>query len=179
MIDMAKANQSTDDAELWADWVRTHHRLVRGYLLAMLRRTDLADDLAQDVFLKAWQARDNYREQGHARAYLLRIADRLVFDRARKRREVDVCVEQWHKIEPACSLEGPPESLLQGEVRGQLAAALENLTPPQRRVLLLRYYGDLSFAQIAEIMECPLSTALSHGHRGLQALRTQLVESEL
>ncbi len=48
---------------------------------------------------------------------------------------------------------------------------MEALTPPQRRVLLLRYYGDLSFSEIAEIVGCPLSTALSHCRRGLLTLR--------
>jgi RNA polymerase sigma-70 factor (ECF subfamily) len=55
---------------------------------------------------------------------------------------------------------------------------MESLSPQQQRVLLLRYYGELGFAEIAAIMQCPLGTALSHCHRGLQALRKQLVENE-
>ena len=70
----------------FVDWGREHGAAVRGYLMAMVRRADLADDLTQEVFFKAWQARDRYREQGAARAYLLRIADRLVCDLHRKRK---------------------------------------------------------------------------------------------
>jgi len=54
---------------------------------------------------------------------------------------------------------------------------LASLSPPQRRALLLRYYGDLSFAEIAAIMGCPLGTALSHCRRGLLKLRELLVET--
>ena len=65
---------------------------------------------------------------------------------------------------------------MQSEARRELEAAMELLTAAQRRVLLLRYYGDLSFAEIAETMGCPLSTALSHCRRGLLALRQIIAE---
>jgi RNA polymerase sigma-70 factor (ECF subfamily) len=136
-----------------------------------------AEDLAQDVFRRAWKARERYTEQGTARAYLLRIADRLVFDRARQEhREVTLDQPAWDYLEPAADHD-PAEQLQQTETRRQLATALEQLTPVQRRVLLLRYYGQLSFAEIAETIPCPLSTALSHCRRGLLALRHLLAET--
>jgi RNA polymerase sigma-70 factor, ECF subfamily len=55
---------------------------------------------------------------------------------------------------------------------------LDRLSPPQRRVLLLRYYGQFTFAEIAEMIDCPLNTTLSHCRRGLEALRALLVEKE-
>ena len=55
-----------------------------------------------------------------------------------------------------------------------MAEALDQLSVPQRRVLLLRYYGDMSFEEIAATLECPLNTALSHCRRGLLALRRLL-----
>src|SRR5438105_1148494 len=84
-----------------ARWVREHAGAVRGYLLGMVRRADVADDLVQEVFQRAWQARERYRDQGHERAYLLRIADRLVVDRSRRRmREVNVDEATWREVEP-------------------------------------------------------------------------------
>jgi len=174
---MTPASQSPDDAELWAEWGQRHARAVRGYLLAMVRRHDLADDLTQEVFCRAWQARDRYREQGTPRAYLLRIADRLVCDYGRKAgREVNLSEEDWKRIEPAQRDGAPSDGLAQADALRQLASALDGLSPPQRRVLLLRYYGDLPFAEIAAMIGCPVNTALSHCHRGLLALRKLLVE---
>jgi RNA polymerase sigma-70 factor (ECF subfamily) len=166
------------DAENRLDlWVREHGRAVRGYLLGLVRRPDLADDLTQEVFRRAWEARDRYRECGHARAYLLRIADRLACDRARRSgREVTVSEDGWRRLEPAHEEPLPEESLAQAETRRQLEAALESLSPDQRRVLLLRFYGELSFQQIAQATEAPLNTVLSHCRRGLLALRKLLVE---
>jgi RNA polymerase sigma-70 factor (ECF subfamily) len=167
-----------EDTRRFNRWAREHSAALRGYLLAMTRREDLADELAQETFCRAWQARRRYREQGNARAYLLRIADRLVCDRGRKAgREVALGEQSWQQIEPESHAAGPSESLLQAEAGRRLTAALGGLSPAQRRTLLLRYYGQLTFSEIAQIMDCPLNTALSHCRRGLLALRKTLAES--
>jgi RNA polymerase sigma-70 factor (ECF subfamily) len=158
-------------------WVHDHGRAVRGYLAALVRRPDVADDLVQEVFRRAWQCRERYREYGNSRAYLIRIADRLACDWRREaaRAQLQLDDDGWRKVEPA--VEFPPEeSLAQAEAREELVAALESLSPAQQRVLLLRYYGQLSFAEIAEALGCPLGTALSHCRRGLEALRKLLAE---
>ncbi len=159
-------------------WVREHSRAVRGYLLAFVRRPQDADDLLQEVFRKAWLARDRYEERGQERAYLMRIADRLACDRLRKKGEVQLDDAGWSAVEPATA-EMDPAAILEGaEWRSELQGALELLSEQQRRVLLLRYYGGLEFAAIAEQLSLPLGTVLSHGHRGLAALRKLLTKEE-
>ena len=175
---MASQKQPADDGERFARWSREHAPAVRGYLLALGNRPEVADDLAQEVFCRAWQARRRYREQGNARAYLLRIADRLVVDRARKAgREINLGEDDWRQVEPVAHVE-PPEHAVRAEAVEQLHAAMENLSPLQRRVLLLRYYGQLSFVEIAQTIDCPLNTTLSHARRGLLALRKIMVENQ-
>ena len=166
----------TPHTERLTEWVTDHARTVHGYLLALVHDAHAADDLTQEVFCRAWQSRDQYAEQGKPRAYLLRIADRLACDRSRViGRERLIDHEHWQQVAPATT-EQPLADLLTAESRRQLAAALEVLTEPQRRTLLLRYFGDLDFQEIARIMECPTNTVLSHAQRGLQALRRTLVE---
>ena len=87
--------------------------------------------------------------------------------------------EAWQEVEPSAEDVGPSEAAARHEALGELAVALDTLTPMQRRVLLLRYYGQLSFAEIAATVECPLNTVLSHCHRGLEALRKLMVEKEV
>ena len=84
MADMTASSRRRDDEERWTEWSRAHGPAVRGYVLAMVRRPDLADDMTQEVFWRAWRGRERYREAGTARAYLLRIADRLVCDRGHR-----------------------------------------------------------------------------------------------
>lgn len=173
---MTAAESIGTETDRLTSWFDQHGVAVRGYLRGLVRRDDVADDLTQDVFRRAWQARANYREQGTPRAYLLRIADRLVIDRARKNRpEVQLDEVGWLAAKPQDDMPAPSTGLEKTESRQELDAAMERLTAPQRRVLLLRYYGDMSFAEIAETMECPLSTALSHCRRGLLALRNIIV----
>ncbi len=172
---MTTESRSSPDEDRFAAWGREHGRAVRGYLLAMVRRPDVAEDLTQEVFLRAWQARDRYREEGNARAYLLRIADRLVIDRGRRAgREVTLDEDAWQRVAPVSGAADPSFAAARTEAAEQLTAALGSLSPDQRRVLMLRYYGQLSFAEIAQIAECPLNTALSHCRRGLKTLKKLL-----
>ena len=174
---MSDAARDSTDQALFADWVCAHGKAVRGFLRAMLPRADWADELCQEVFCRAWQARDRYREQGSARAYLLRIADRLACDRTRQSHvQVQLDENGWHEHEPVSSLAEPSQVVALGEQTQLLAEALGRLSPVQRRVLLLRYYGQFSFAEIAAMLGCRLNTALSHAHRGLELLRTLLGE---
>jgi RNA polymerase sigma-70 factor, ECF subfamily len=176
---MTNRGRNTDEEHLFADWVRDHGKAVRGFLWASTRRVDEAEELTQEVFCRAWQARASYREQGSARAYLLRIADRLACDRGRRSpAPVSLDRDDWRLSEAAGCTADPAGAAVQAEQNKLLAAALEQLSPPQRRVLLLRYYGQFSFAEIADMVGCPLNTALSHCRRGLDALRGLLVEKE-
>ncbi|MBP90082.1 MAG: hypothetical protein CMJ64_25810 [Planctomycetaceae bacterium] len=177
---MTAADLTGHEMDRLTSWFSQHGQAVRGYLLAAIRRPDVADDLAQEVFRRAWQARETYREQGTARAYLLKIADRLLIDHARKSKpEVHLDENGWAVAEPADRGDAPTDRLKKSEARQELDASLELLTPQRKRVLLLRYYCDMSFADIAETVGCPLSTALSHCRRGLLALRKHIAESTL
>ena len=120
-------------------WVREHASAVRGYLLGLVRRADVADDLMQEVFRRAWQARDRYRDEGHERAFLLKIADRLVIDRSRRLGfEVNLDEPTWHEIEPSDPGGEPRDQLSRRETNEELAAMLDQLSLAQRQVLLMQ-----------------------------------------
>jgi len=174
---MIDPGRQTDDEQRFAGWVHQHGGAIRGFLAAMLRRADLVDELSQEVFYRAWQARFRYREQGNTRAYLLRIADRLACDHVRRSNgQIHLDEAGWKRHEPTDRSADPSRAFEEGENARQLAAALDRLSEAQRRVLLLRFYGQFSFAEIAAVTGWPLNTTLSHCHRGLESLRKQLVE---
>lgn len=175
---MTAADRDTSDRELFSAWVREHGKAVRGFLRARVQGPELADDLSQEVFQRAWAARRRYREQGGARAYLLRIADRLARDHRRGRRPVNLDETGWQRLEPSSRAAEPSRAAALGEEIEELKVVLNRLSPLQQRVLLLRFYGQLSFKEIADVVGCPLNTALSHCHRGLETLRKLLVEKE-
>lgn len=177
---MDSPSQHLSPDELLASWVREHSAAVRGYALALVRRPDVADDVLQEVFRRAWQVRDSFRQQGQDRAFLIRIADHLVCDRARKLgRELNLNDGGWQSQEPAAATEDDPATIAEWrEAEQDLTDAMDRLSVGQRRVLLMRYFGGLEFAEIAEQLGCPLNTALSHCRRGLQALRKLMVSHQ-
>jgi len=178
-IRMAMADPAIGPHELLARWVREHAPAVRGYLLGTTGRHDVADDLMQEVFQRAWQALDRYRDIGQERAFLLKIADRLIIDRSRRLGlEINLDDTTWHEVEPRTQSTAPLDHLVGAETTEELNAALAQLTPNQRRVLLLRYFGDLTFEDIAATMNCPLGSALSHCRRGLMTMRKLLTTSQ-
>jgi RNA polymerase sigma-70 factor (ECF subfamily) len=81
-------------------------------------------------------------------------------------------------IEPADETQPSPLDVAERwETGRQLDAAMGALSEPQRRTLMLRYYGQLEFHEIAATLKLPLNTVLSHARRGLAVLRRLLVES--
>jgi RNA polymerase sigma-70 factor (ECF subfamily) len=165
------------DSERLARWVREHGGVVRGFLLARVRDEHAADDLLQEVFYRAWKARDRYRDDGKERSYLLCIADRLACDRGRRvRREHSLAEAPRRHEDPPATDPSPVEMLDRSESKNLLNDALDRLSEPQRRTLLLRYFGQMEFHEIGRMLDMPLSTALSHARRGLLALRRLLSE---
>ena len=131
------------------------------------------------MFQRAWAARRRYREQQNARAYLLRIADRLACDQRRSQRQVNL---DQSRLAAARAVEPGGRTVAGRRLGGGDRKAYFGhgpiVAPCSSAVLLLRYYGQLSFAEIAEIIGCPLNTALSHCRRGLETLRKLLLEEE-
>lgn len=165
------------DPDRLGRWVREYGQAVYGFLAARLGDRHAADDAVQDVFLRAWEARDRYRDEGRELAYLLRIADRRACDLARRTPRLRVVTaDEWEGLEPADGQPAALDRLDQREREALVRRALDQLSEPQQRTLLLRYYGNLEFHEIAEILGCSINTALSHGRRGLQALGRRLAE---
>ncbi|MGL4461311.1 MAG: RNA polymerase sigma factor, partial [Planctomycetia bacterium] len=157
-------------------WVRDHGPAVHGYLRGVLRDRDAADDVLQEVFCRVWESRERYADLSAERGFLLTTADRLARDHRRRRAAGGGPAVSLDADEPAAVDETPLDRLLRLEARDQLNRALDGLSDGQRRTLLLRYFGELGFAEIAHTLECPLGTVLSHARRGLESLRRLFVE---
>ncbi|MEU6772268.1 sigma-70 family RNA polymerase sigma factor [Streptomyces sp. NPDC046759] len=160
-----------------ADWTAIHGRwngLVYGLARQALGDPREAEDVTQQVFTAAWRGRHGYAPaRGAFPAWLVGITRRKVADAlaARTRRaELATTVAALLPLRKPADAHDP-ESVLDRLVVGR---ALDGLSEPQRRVLRLAFYQDMTQTQIARATGWPLGTVKSHTRRGLDRLRRSL-----
>jgi RNA polymerase sigma-70 factor (ECF subfamily) len=135
-----------------------------------------AEDAAQEAFVTAYGALATWRRDGTFGAWLTRIAVRIALRRAQKRRPV-AWIEPGDPRGGVVDLAGgidPAAVTLRAERDGAIRRALADLDEPYRETVSLRFFGDLSLAEIAEETGRPINTVKTHLHRGLLRLRTSL-----
>jgi RNA polymerase sigma factor (sigma-70 family) len=158
---------------------------VFGLLYRLTGSRDVAEELTQETFLRLVRTIERYDHQGRFEPWLFRIAANLVRDRARRRQrrgEEYSLADHDQAAGPyaASQRDGTDgtDGLVADEERVQLAAAIDALSPAEREIILLRHYSELSFREIAELLEIPLGTALARAHRALGRLRARMTARE-
>ncbi|MFG3257523.1 RNA polymerase sigma factor [Streptomyces sp. NPDC048172] len=146
---------------------------VHARALRALGDTGEAEDVAQQVFLALWRGRAGYRpERGPLGAWIAGITRKKTADALEARaRRARVAHAVARCAGPACAPRQEAEELTDRVV---LRQALAELPDPQRTVLSLAFYADLTQAQIATSTGVPLGTVKSHARRGLARLRRAL-----
>ncbi len=134
-----------------------------------------AEDLTQEVFIRVFRSAAQFRPGGRFEAWLFTIANNLVIDRRRKRKEPSFSEVGDGVARSSVSRDQGPLELLETRERQQaLLRAVEGLPFDQRQVFLLREEAGLSFKEIAELAGCPLNTALGRMHYAMEGLRKAL-----
>ena len=146
--------------------------------LRILGRPHDAEDVTQEAFVAAYRSVRNYRGDGPPRAWLARIATRLAFRRLSRRRptlEIDAVSEPLSE-DPAVE---PQHAVIVAEQRDEVRRAVVALPEPYREVVALRFFGELSLAEVADATGRPVNTVKTHLRRGLERLRPLLGPSEM
>ena len=165
MIGIESAVQPECD---FGELMREHRSMVFSVAYHFLRDRDLAEEIAQDVFLSLHKNLADLESPAHAAHWLRKVAVQRSIDAARKRqRRPMVALENIP--EPAVR-PGPGDPLM-GELLRKLVASLPET---QRMVVILRYQEDLDPTEIAEAMGIPVGTVKSHLQRSLALLRDKL-----
>lgn len=161
--------------------VRLYRPRIFRFLMSSLSDRDVAESLTQDCFLKAYNARHQFRGESSLSTWLTRIALNLVRDHLRSRR-----IRFWQKTrDTALDLVdisdwipdtgvSPEISCLQQEKVKEVWRAVEELSRQQRTVFLLRFVEEMELAEIAETTGMNTSTVKSHLYRALRVVRDRV-----
>ena len=158
--------------EAFGELARRHGSAVRALLCRMGAEPTLADDLAQDAFLTAYERIAEFRGEGAFAGWIKKIAARLYLKRWKRRATLDPVAEVEEEAD--ISVEG--ESLAAGRL--DLDAALATLSPTERLCVSLCYGAGLSHSETAETLKVPLGTVKSHVKRGMDKLKQRLVPAD-
>jgi RNA polymerase sigma-70 factor (ECF subfamily) len=150
---------------------------VYNYLLRITGNREDALDLAQDVFLKAYQNLRKLEEPGRFAPWLYRIAHNEAYSMFRKRRpETDVDDMEPRSTEGGITVGG--SSVFPIELSLSVASALGRLSDEQREAVVLKIYQGFKFEEMADILECPVSTVKSRLYTALDLLKEALAPLE-
>ena len=153
------------DRPAFGELVRRHGSAVRGLLRRMGAEPSVADDIAQDAFLAAFERVAEYRGEGTFSSWVRRIAARLYVRRWKKEARFD--------LEAEAADEGHGGETLAAS-RIDLDEALRSLSESERLCVSLCYGAGLSHVEAADALNAPLGTVKSHVKRGLDKLRLRL-----
>ena len=143
------------------------------YLLRITGNREDALDLAQDVFLKAYQNLRKLDDPGRFAPWLYRIAHNEAYSMFRKRRpETDV--EEVPQEATGTGITVGGSSVFPIELSLAVSSALGRLSPEQRESVVLKIYQGFKFEEMAEILSCPVSTIKSRLYTALELLKIEL-----
>ncbi|MFN3653356.1 MAG: sigma-70 family RNA polymerase sigma factor [Armatimonadota bacterium] len=161
--------------------VQEHKNRIYSYICRLTNDSPDAEDLTQEVFIRAYQSMRAFRHDAAVDTWLYRIATNLVIDRFRRERRAP----QWVPVEgeteekvrelPATSREGDPQARTQlGELQSQVQRSIHSLPPKLRAVVVLHDMEGLSYEEVAETLGCPVGTVKSRLFNARALLRRKL-----
>ena len=179
-IDDAEAVVRSRGGDLDAYAVLVARYTLRAHRAAfLLGAGEEADDVVQEAFVKAFRHLSRFRVGEPFGPWLLRIVANETMNLTRSRRRRAALAVRLSAAESGdTTADGPVDEVLAAERHARLVAALNTLPEKERQVLVCRYFLDLSEAETAQVLECPLGSVKSRASRALSRLRGLVVPGE-
>lgn len=180
---VALAQQGRDSA--YRELIRRYERPVFSLVFRMVRDRELAEDLAQDTFVKVLSHIDKYRPEFKFSSWLFKIANNVAIDHLRRRQLDTVSLDgsphattaadaEATRFDLAADQETPLEELASKELGSAIERAIAGLRPEYRSCIMLRHVEGRSYEEIAATLDLPLGTVKTYIHRARHELRTAL-----
>ena len=161
--------------------VRRYQRRLTAFLGQLVGDIELAKELCQEAFIRAWNALDRFNPKYRFSTWLFRIGHNLGIDHLRRRKLKTVALYRTDRDGDEIELvvedqtNDPLGHFENAELAGSLRDAIDDLRPEYRELVLLRHFGCLSYQEIAEFKNMPLGTVKNKLFRAHTVLRKALV----
>jgi RNA polymerase sigma-70 factor (ECF subfamily) len=173
LVEACQAGEASAFDVLVARW----EDRIRGAAYRFLGSEEEARDVAQEAFLRAYQAIGGFKREARFSSWLYQIATNLCRDRLRRRKtRATVSLEALEEAGPVMveTRPGAHERLLERDLAQAVRRAVHALPEEQREVVILKEYQELTFLEIAQALDVPVSTVKTRLYRGLGQLRLRL-----
>ena len=157
------------DRRAFEDLYRGYHPRLSHFLVRMLRRPALVEEVLNDTMLIVWNRADSYNGRSKVSTWIFAIAYRRALKALRK---WDEPMEDAFAERRASDEAGPEQQLGQRQVNAVLSRAMADLSLDHRTVVDLAYFHEMGYREIADIMDCPVDTVktrMYHARRNLRA----------
>ena len=164
------------DLDAFGELVRLYERPVFNLAYRMLGEAGEAEDAAQEAFIKAYSNLHRYDVNRSFKTWILSITSNHCIDRLRKRRLTYLSIDEPLPAHPALvsDFANPESAALAEERSAEVQGMLDQLSEEYRLVVILRYWYDMSYAEIAEMLDTSESAIKSRLFRARQALAKQI-----
>jgi RNA polymerase sigma-70 factor (ECF subfamily) len=167
------------DTSAFEQLIERHQALVAGTVARMLGSNSDVEDIAQQVFIRVWKSARRYVPRAKFTTWLLKITRNLVFNELRRsKRHAHISLQSEPGAEEVLLKDeknpAPDASLLETELQRAIEEAIIQLPESQRMALVLRRYEQLSYEQIAEVLDLSVPAVKSVLFRARTELRTRL-----
>lgn len=159
------------DRVAFEELYRLYHPRLTRFLLHLVRRPTLVEEVLNDTMLVVWNRADSFNGASKLSTWIFAIAYRKAMKGVRK---VDEPVEDRPGDERESPDAGPEEQSAQHRLHALLVAAMDELSAPHRAVIDLTYFHELGYREIATILDCPVDTVKTRMFHARRHLRRRL-----
>ena len=175
----------TGDHNAISKLIERHKKRVTDYIYMMVKDREIADDIFQETFIKVVRFVDEgrYTDNGKFLSWVLRIAHNQVIDHFRQTRQQNKITESDAGYDILGTLrfsnDTVEDKMVTAQIHEDLRKMIEHLPEEQRQVVLMRYFDNLSFKDIAEQTEVSINTALGRMRYALINLRKLIKDNQM
>lgn len=172
--EIIKLVKSGDTAK-YAELVQRHEQVMFRVVVRMVKDPSLAEDIVQDALIKGLTKIDLFKGDASFKSWVIKIAINTAKNKLRKLKRENVELQEFH----LGVYDKMDQKILHTKMKKAIQELVDNLPNKQKRAIALRVFKDLSFKEVAYMMDCPYDTAKANYRHALIKLRKSVISDEI